>query len=53
MIETARAPLVTRPTPEQIEGFSKLSYEERFYWLVDILALWHQLSTPEVRRRWR
>jgi hypothetical protein len=53
MTELKRASLASRPTPEQMERFSKLSHEERFYWLVDTLALCHALSTPEVRRRWR
>ncbi len=41
------------PTPDQIERFAKLTVEERFRWLVDTLALCHELATPETREQWR
>ena len=45
--------LVSRPTPEQIAAFAKLSPEQRFNWLMDLLALCHELTPPELRERWR
>lgn len=45
--------LASRPTPEQLERFAKLSAEERFNWFADMLALCFELSPPEVRERWR
>jgi hypothetical protein len=44
---------VSRPTPDQIERFSKLTAEQRFQWLVDTLALCFELATPEARAAWR
>jgi len=41
------------PTPDQIARFSKLTAEERFRWLVDTLALCHELATPAARAQWR
>jgi len=45
--------LVSRPTREQVENFARLSVEQRFNWLMDMLALCHDLTPPEVRERWR
>jgi hypothetical protein len=45
--------LASTPTPDQIERFAKLTYEQRFHWLVDTLALCHELATPETRASWR
>ncbi len=53
MVENAHARLASRPTAEQIARFSKLTPEQRFQWLVDTLALCHELATPEARARWR
>lgn len=53
MTEALRKPLVSRPTPDQIERFAQLTAEERFHWLVDTLALCFELSPPEVREQWR
>jgi hypothetical protein len=53
MTERVRAQLASRPTAEQIARFSKLTAEQRFQWLVDTLALCHELATPEARARWR
>lgn len=53
MTERTRDALVTRPTADQIARFSKLTPEQRFQWLVDMLALCYELATPEARERWR
>jgi hypothetical protein len=53
MTEPQRATLTSRPTSEQLERFSKLSYEERFHWLVDMLALCYELSSREAQDSWR
>jgi hypothetical protein len=53
MTDPSRPELVSRPTPDQIERFSKLTAEQRFQWLVDTLALCFELSTPETRAAWR
>jgi hypothetical protein len=45
--------LVSRPTPDQIERFSKLTAAQRFFWLTDMLALCYELATPEARAAWR
>jgi hypothetical protein len=45
--------LVSRPTKEQVEAFAKLTAEERFNWLMDLLALCFELTPPEIRDRWR
>jgi hypothetical protein len=47
------AELVSAPTPEQRAAFARLSVEERFRWLTDLLALCHELTPPAVRERWR
>jgi hypothetical protein len=53
MVERGATSLASRPTAEQIARFSKLTTEERFRWLVDTLAVCHELATPETRRQWR
>ena len=53
MSDREHAPLVSAPTADQIERFARLTPEERFRWLVDLLALCHELATPEVRASWR
>ncbi len=53
MNEPQRTTLASRPTTEQIERFAKLSYEERFQWLVDTLALCYELSPSETQASWR
>lgn len=45
--------LAALPTAEQLERFSGLTVEERFRWLVDYLAVCHELAGPEARERWR
>jgi len=45
--------LAARPTAEQLERFSRLTVEERSRWLVDYLAVCHELAGPEARERWR
>ncbi len=45
--------LVSRPTREQVENFARLSVEQRFNWLMDMLALCHDLTPPDVREGWR
>jgi hypothetical protein len=52
MSDPPEASLETRPTAEQIERFSRLSPEERFHWLMDMLALCYELATPEARASW-
>jgi hypothetical protein len=51
MTDPARPDLVSRPTPDQIERFSKLTAEQRFQWLVDTLALCFELATPRHAQR--
>jgi len=53
MTDGARASLWSRPTDDQLARFARLTAEERFHWLVDMLALCHELATPEVRESWR
>lgn len=45
--------LISRPTQEQIDAFKKLDAEQRFNWLMDMLALCYDLTPPELRERWR
>jgi hypothetical protein len=52
MGEVPAGSLASRPTPDQIERFAKLTAEERFRWLVDTLALCYELATPEARAQW-
>jgi hypothetical protein len=48
-----RAPeLSTRPTADQISRFRSLTTEERFDWLMNTLALCHDLATPATREAW-
>ncbi len=53
MTEPARQALVSEPSADQVERFSKLTAEERFHWLTDMLALCYELATPEARASWR
>lgn len=53
MTDRPRPELVSRPTQDQIERFSKLTVEQRFQWLVDTLALCFDLAPPEARAAWR
>lgn len=52
MPENLRAHLSSTPTADQIARFGQLTPEERFRWLVDLLALCYELATPEVRVSW-
>ena len=52
MPESEHTHLASTPTADQIERFSRLTPEERFRWLVDLLALCHELATPEARASW-
>ena len=52
MPERLHASLSSTPTADQIERFSQLTPEERFRWLVDLLAVCYDLATPEVRASW-
>ena len=45
--------LVSRPTRDQIDAFAKLTAEQRFNWLMDMLALCYDLTPPELREHWR
>ena len=45
--------LVSRPTREQLAAFAKLTAEERYNWLMDMLALCYDLTPPDLRDRWR
>jgi len=53
MSEKLTAQLVSKPDADQIRRFAQLTPEQRFHWLVDMLALCHELATPEVRESWR
>lgn len=53
MTEKVTAPLVSKPDADQISRFSQLTPEQRFHWLTDLLALCHELATPEARESWR
>lgn len=46
-------PLVSHPTSEQLAAFAQLTEEQRFNWLMDMLALCYDLTPPELRARWR
>ncbi|HEY8924084.1 MAG TPA: hypothetical protein VIU64_06860, partial [Polyangia bacterium] len=50
--EDLPAHLASRPTADQIARFARLTPEERFHWLVDLLALCYELATPEARASW-
>lgn len=52
MPEGVHAHLSSTPTADQIARFAQLTPEERFRWLVDVLALCYELATPEVRASW-
>ena len=53
MSEKVTAHLASRPDADQLGRFAQLTVEERFHWLVDLLALCHELTPPEVRESWR
>jgi len=53
MADKVPAPLVSTPDADQIGRFAQLTPEQRFHWLVDMLALCHDLATPEARASWR
>ncbi len=50
---TPTAHLASEPDADQLRRFALLTPEERFHWLVDMLALCHELATPEARESWR
>jgi hypothetical protein len=52
MAESVQAHLSSAPTPDQLARFALLTPEERFRWLVDLLAVCYELATPEVRASW-
>jgi hypothetical protein len=45
--------LSSRPTPDQIARFAKLTPEQRFHWLVELLAVCYELAPPEAHAAWR
>lgn len=53
MTEKAAVPIASVPDPDQVRRFAQLTAEQRFHWLTDLLALCHELATPEVRESWR
>ena len=53
MNELMTAPLASSPDADQLRRFALLTPEQRFQWLVDMLALCHDLATPEARASWR
>lgn len=53
MTDERRPSLAVRPSPDQIARFALLTPEQRFYWLVDTIALCFDLATPEARQSWR
>lgn len=53
MSERAQGSLVSRPTPDQVERFRRLTPEQRLQWALDTLVLCHELATPEAKDRWR
>lgn len=53
MTDERRSDLPSVPTADQLERFAKLSVEQRFHWLVDMIALCHDLAPADVRAGWR
>ena len=53
MPESSRPAVANGPSADQIERFAKLTAEQRFHWLVDMLAVCYELATPEARALWR
>ena len=53
MTDGTRTSLASRPSTDQIARFAQLTPEERFHWLVDMLAICHELATADVRESWR
>lgn len=51
--EDVTASLVSQPDADQMRRFAQLTAEERFHWLVDLIAVCHELATPEARESWR
>lgn len=43
----------SRPTQTQLAAFAKLTVEQRYNWLMDMLELCYALTPPELRQRWR
>jgi len=52
MSERAQRSLVSRPTPDQLERFRRLTPEQRLQWALDTLVLCHELATPETKAQW-
>ena len=53
MPERVHAHLSSTPTADQLARFAQLTPEERFRWLVDLLAVCYELATPDVRASWQ
>ena len=53
MNDRTRPSLASRPTPDQLERFRRLTPEQRLHWALDTLVLCHELATPEAKARWR
>jgi hypothetical protein len=53
MTESSRPLGANGPTADQIDRFAKLTVEQRFHWLVDMLAVCYELTPPEARALWR